>query len=207
MRDINLYDVVEVSYKRICPTNGFLDALYSAPFSHRSRIFRKVLPSFLVAARSPRFVRRLLPQSGVHACNLSNSDEIDARKRRCEDIKSFPNTLNHFLVGFDVFSTCAYNCSFKYVVWDSGFLQFNKLHIAHFEDSFTRFWAKHHGILRQVFANSIFVRTKFDSFNYLCIRLCSFFFPSFSLWDRVRDVFLFENSICFHVGSSLPKFL
>ena len=53
VRDINLYDVVEISYKRIVPTNVFLFSIFQIVFPSIPNIRKGSV--FLVAARSASF--------------------------------------------------------------------------------------------------------------------------------------------------------
>ena len=70
----------------------------------------------------------------------------------------------------------------------------------HLEDSLARFLAK------QVFANTNLVRTNFDAFNRLCIRLCNFFFHSFGLWECIRADLLLPRWVSnIHVRIGMPS--
>ena len=70
------------------------------------------------------------------------------------------------------------------------------------------FLAKHHVLLRRLFANTNFDRTNFDSSCRICILLCSFFFPSVALQECIRaDLFVTKKSTDIHVRSCMPNFL
>ena len=100
--------------------------------------------------------------------------------KRCFD------TSYHLLVGSDMLPTCANQRSFKNVVktwWamNSGCLQFNELHVTHLENSFARFLAKHHLLLRQIFANTIFCWMAFVIVSVVSSFAASFFISAFVL--------------------------
>ena len=105
-------------------------------------------------------------------------DRRRAKAQRLHDFKSSFDSSHHIQVGSGVLPTLNHGC-----------VQLNDLHITHLENSLAGFLAKDHLLLRQIFANTHFIWTNFDSFSGLCIRICEFFFLSFCRWDEYPHSF------------------
>ena len=62
--------MVKISYKRIVPTNDFLDFLYSKSFHHRSQTFAKVVFYEDRLCKMSFFVGSVVPLSGVRGASV-----------------------------------------------------------------------------------------------------------------------------------------
>ena len=82
MGGVNLYDVVEISYRRIVPTSGFWGF---SIISNRFPINPMFLQKFCLSSLWQLAAHHLLcddavATSEIHARNLPNSDEMHERK-------------------------------------------------------------------------------------------------------------------------------
>ena len=106
MSDVNLHDVVEISYKLIVPTNLFLGySILQVVFPPITNIRKGSF--FLPCSSSQRincFEMMLLPQ--VRSTLVTSRIwKRCTKERRLEYIEGFSNALDHLFVGLDVFST------------------------------------------------------------------------------------------------------
>ena len=81
MGGVNLYDVVEISYRRIVPTSALGFFTFQIVFPSIPNMYKGFcLSSLQQLAAHPLLCDDAVATIEMHACNLSNSDEMHERK-------------------------------------------------------------------------------------------------------------------------------